>query len=223
MKEKKMNEKKNKSILPGVIVAALLVSVIVYAVLLNAETNALKNYEKKSIYVATKQIPKGQTINEDNYQSYIHLQEVDAKLIPDTAISAPEQLQDLIASYSIDAGTLLTSGMFQSVNEVTKNMKEPVIAGFKADDMYQVVGGVLRAGDRIHIYSVDEESGETNLKWSSIFVQEVFDQTGTVITTAEEDEKTPAQRINVYMDKSDIEEFYSDLAKGSLRAVKVSE
>lgn len=223
MKEKKFNEKKNKSILPGVIVAALLVSVIVYAVLLNAETNALKNYEKKSIYVAAKQIPKGQTINEDNYQSYINLQEVDAKLIPDTAISNPDQLENLIAGYTIDAGSLLTSGMFQSVNEVTKNMKEPVIAGFKADDMFQLVGGVLRAGDRIHIYSVAEESGETNLKWSNIFVQEVFDQTGTVITTAEEDEKTPAQRINVYMDKSDIEEFYSDLANGSLRAVKVSE
>lgn len=39
-------------------------------------------------------------------------------------------------------------------------MEDPVIAGCKADDLYQIVGGVLRAGDRINIYQVDEQAAK---------------------------------------------------------------
>ena len=76
---------------------------------------------------------------------------------------------------------------------------------------------MLRAGDRIHIYSVSEEN-ETSLIWDDVYVQGVFDQAGTQI--GNEDAVTAAQRINVYMDKADVEVFYSELASGTLRVVK---
>ena len=41
-----------------------------------------------------------------------------------------------------------------------KDMTQPVVAGFKADDLYQVVGGVLRSGDRINIYQVNENANK---------------------------------------------------------------
>ena len=107
--------------------------------------------------------------------------------------------------------------MFETKNEITAQMEEPVVAGLRADDLYQVVGGVLRAGDRIHIYRVNEE-GEAELAWENVYVQGVFDQSGTAISN--DDRDTAAQRINVYLDKKVIEEFYSQLNAGALRIVK---
>ena len=133
--------------------------------------------------------------------------------------------------FDIAPGVLLTSEMFESMDEVLGEMQSPVIAGFKADDLYQVVGGVLRAGDRIHIYkltdskaaeseedAIDERDADAVLIWENIYVQEVFDQTGKRIASG--DAVTAAQRINIYLDKADVEAFYAELASGALRVVK---
>ena len=107
--------------------------------------------------------------------------------------------------------------MFEKLNDITAQMSEPVVAGLRADDLYQVVGGVLRAGDRIHIYRVNEE-GEAVLAWENVYIQGVFDQSGTTISN--DDRNTAAQRINVYLDKKMVEAFYSWLNAGTLRIVK---
>lgn len=218
MKEKKKKKiKEKRTLLPGAIALGLVLAVIVYAVMLNAEKNALKDFEKEAVWIAAKKVPAGQMITEDNYQEFFERKDVDKRIVSSAAILSLESLEGLAACYTIDAGTLLTKGMFEDINEITKDMEEPVIAGFKADDLYQVVGGVLRAGDRIHIYSVSEEN-ETSLIWDDVYVQGVFDQAGTQI--GNEDAVTAAQRINVYMDKADVEVFYSELASGTLRVVK---
>ncbi len=230
-------DKKERSILPGVIIVSLLVAVIVYAVMLNAEKTALSDYEKGTVYVTTKPVPKGTMITAD----YITQKEVDKSLIPSGAVSNPEDLTELISVYAVDQGSIITTGMFTAVNDITKDMTQPVVAGFKADDLYQVVGGVLRSGDRINIYQVNENAnkGDTSqslantdaegnwtetystasLVWGNVFVQEVFDSAGTVISTA--DTTTPAQRINIYMDNDNVAVFYAALAQGSLRVVKI--
>ena len=98
-----------------------------------------------------------------------------------------------------------------------------VTAGFRAEDLYQVVGGVLRAGDRIHIYCVEQEEEEQNgkLLWENVFVQQVFDRNGAAI--GGDDGTTPAQRVNIYMEKERVADFYAALAQGSLRVVKAED
>lgn len=223
-KEKVQKQKgdKKKNILPGVILAGLIASVIVYAVMLNAEKRILTDFEKGNIYVAIKEIPKGHLITEENSHEYFKIQELDAEIIPGTAIQSTEELAGLIPKYAIEKDTLITAGMFEQLDNITKNMKSPVIAGFKADDLYQVVGGVLRAGDRIHVYKVEEggeSAGTADLVWENVYIADVFDSVGNRIEN--DDPLTAAQRVNVYLDKSDVELFYSELAKGSLRTAKV--
>lgn len=240
----KKEKKEKRSILPGVIIVSLLVAAVVYAVLINAEKTALSDYEKGTVYVTTKPVPKGTLITAD----YITQKEIDKSLIPSEAVSSPEDLTDLISVYAIDQGSIITTGMFTAVNDITKDMTQPVVAGFKADDLYQVVGGVLRSGDRINIYQVDENAnkGDTSqslantdpdteedwpetsldpdtasLVWGDVFVQEVFDSAGAVISTS--DATTPAQRVNIYMDNDNVAAFYAALAQGSLRVVKICE
>ena len=84
-------------------------------------------------------------------------------------------------------------------------------------------GGVLRAGDRIHIYCVEQEEEEQNgkLLWENVFVQQVFDRNGAAI--GGDDGTTPAQRVNIYMEKERVADFYAALAQGSLRVVKAED
>ncbi len=200
----------------GGIIAALLSAVVVFAVMVQMEKNILTQYEKGTIYVAAAEIPKGELVTEGNYTRYFVQRQLDRSCIPPSAISSPEQIGGLVAKTDIEPGVLLTTGMFESVDEVLEAMDKPVIAGFKAEDLYQVVSGVLRSGDRVNIYSVKEE--EVTLVWQDVFVQQVFDASGTAIAGG--DTSTAAQRINVYLNQEDVEKFYGELAAGSLRVVK---
>lgn len=218
-KEPKERISKPKSILPGAIALGLLAAGTIFAVMLNAEKNALASYEKGIILAAVKEIPAGELISEDNYEDYFQEKEVDKKLISATALTAPEQVYGLVPEVSIDAGTLLTGGLFRSIEEISAGMREPVVVGLKAEDLYQVSGGIIRAGDLVQIYMVDEESGETAVLWQDAYVQQVFDSAGNAIASG--DTATPAQRLNIYLEKENVEAFYSQLALGSLRVVKI--
>lgn len=202
----------------GGVAAALVAAVAVFGVMLQLEKNTLTKYERGTVYVAAVEIPKGQLITEDNMSLYFQERSLEKSFIPETALCSPEQVTGLTAVFNIEPGVLLSGTMFEALDDVLKDMAEPVVAGFKAEDIYQVAGGVLRTGDRIHIYAVSEDK-QAVLVWDNIYVQEVFDQTGTRIANG--DTLTAAQRINVYLDKKDVETFYSELASGTLRAVKV--
>jgi hypothetical protein len=221
MRDKNNTGKKSGAgFLMGTVVTALVAAIAVFVVMLKLEEKELSQYDKGDIYVASADISKGQLLDGDNIEKYIELKSVDVSLIPDTAVTDLEQIQDLYADCSIEKGVWLTSGMFDTVEEVTNGMSEPVIAGIKADDLYQVAGGVLRAGDRVHIYNTDE-NGNIITGWDDIYVQQVFDSSGKIISGA--DTESSAQRINIYINKSDVEEFYTGLKSGTLRVVKVCE
>lgn len=217
-KEKRTEVKKwKKWLLNGSMAAALVAAVAVFLVMLEIEKNVLEDYEKAAICVAVREIPEGQIITEENYKDYFQECMLDAACIPEAAVTDINRIEGLVARTVIEEGTFLMEGMFETLNDITAGMENPVVAGLKAEDLYQMVGGVLRVGDRIHIYRVDGE-GKAVLVWEDVFVQGVFDQAGTAI--ANEDKTMAAQRINVYLDKSAVEEFYSGLTAGTLRIVK---
>ncbi len=199
--------------------AALAAAVAVFVILLQIEKSVLGQYEKEIVYVASAPIPKGQVIAEENFSGYFTQQELDVRCVPETALRRPEQVWGMAAVFDVEKGVLLTRGMFEGMEDVLKGMTDPVIAGFRAEDMYQVVGGTLRAGDRVHIYCIQD--GEAVLAWEAVYVQQVFDASGGNIPSG--DKSKTAQRINVYLDKEDVGDFYKSLAEGSLRVVKIYE
>ena len=193
----------------------------VFVFLLQTEKKVLAEYEKEQVCVVRMPIARGEKITEENAGRYLTMVEIDKSIVPETALRTAEDAVGKTVVCGVEEGTVLTVGMLREEAEITGQMTEPVIAGFRAEDLYQVVGGVLRAGDRIHIYCVEQgdmaDSGK--ILWENVWVQQVFDQTGTAISGS--DSTTPAQRINIYLDKADVNGFYSTLAQGSLRAVKV--
>lgn len=213
-----MKGKEKRNLFPGAVAAAFVAAIMVYLILLNVEKNALSNYEKGSVLAAQKDIIHGVVFTKENIPLYFEEVQIDQRLIPSAAVTDKEQLIGMLAGFNIDKGSILTSSMLNMQNEEIAAMKQPVIAGFKADDLFQVVSGTLRTGDKINIYTVEEDFKTAYLVWENILVQQVFDTAG--VTILAQDQNTAAARINILLEQDSVEQFYSELARGSLRVVK---
>lgn len=217
---RKKEKKSRYGVWMGCMLLALLTSVALFLAMLQMEKNMLESYERETVWVASSMIPEGQLLNDENWSRYMEQKELDKSCIPESVWTSRDMLGECRAECEIAAGTILTPGMFEKTISLLEGMEEPVIAGFKVEDLYQMVGGVLRAGDQIHIYSVDE-SGTASKIWEKLYVQQVFDNSGNTVTA--QDQTTAVTRVNIYLDGKDVERFYSLLVAGSLRVVKVCE
>lgn len=227
MKEKKsdMSKKRNldkvkrgAGIWIGSITAAFLAAGVIYLVLLEMEKSVLEGYEKKVVFISDESIEKGQRMKMPEIEKSVKSVDVDSKVVPDTAIRNLTEIGERVAAINIEPGVILTAEMFENPQEILASMDNPVIAGFRAEDLYQVAGGILRAGDRIRVYTMEEDLG-TRLLWDELFIQQVFDGAG--VSIEKNDTERAAQRINVYLEKEDVESFYNGLALGNLLAVKL--
>ena len=216
-----MNKKKKEKrhILPGVILVAFLAAVSTFFLLLNMEKNALEAYEKVSVWTTKCELAKGLEINESSLGECFVLVEIDKDKVPGKVVENPEMLLGKRTELSISQGTILTQSMFSDEEDYRKALYNPVIAGCKGDDLFQLVSGVLRKGDMVHIYMVNEDLGETYMLWENIMVYQAFDASGNTI--ASEDRVTPAARVNLLLEEGYAEQFYNELNQGSLRLVKV--
>lgn len=211
-------KKEKKRLLPGAALAALAAAALIYLIMLNIEKNMMGAYEKGTVYTAKQDMGHGVELDENSIETKLAAVEMPVELIPAAAIRTKEALEGHMTAVRIDKGSVVTEAMLEDVNQLLIEMKEPVTAALRAEDLYQMVNGILRSGDRIHIYTVEEDTKNANLIWENVFVQGAFDNSGNQILDG--DEETAAARINIILEKSCIERFYSELAKGSLRVVK---
>ena len=156
IKLREMRKSTKNKIWNGSILAAFIAAAAVFILMLQAEKKVLAEYEKITVCVTIDDLPKGESITEDNILNYVQTVEIDRKIVPDTAIKNMDEITGRIAVHRIEKGSVVTRGMLESEEQITGEMEEAVIAGFRAEDLYQAVGGVLRAGDRIHIYCIDK-------------------------------------------------------------------
>lgn len=208
-----------KKILPITILIALIASVVTFVVLLNVEKNMLSDFEQGLVWVLKEEMPAGTECTEESMAYYMEHVLVDLQNIPEQSIVTLGQLEGLRSAISLPKGSILTQSMFTGERDDIARMKNPVVAGCKAEDLYQLVSGSLRKGDRINLYTVNEEDGVVTLLWEDVLVYEVFDSAGKCIEIT--DEETAAARINILLEKECAEIFYTELYKGSLRVVKV--
>ena len=227
LKETKKNniagrqKKKERRIFPGVIVSAFLASAVTFFLLLNIEKNLLSDYEKALVWVAVEEMPRSLEINTEDLNKYFKQAEVDKRQMPENCVEDVFRLAGSRTALMIPKGTILSDSMFTDDEKYVKSLTEPVIVGCKAEDLYQVASGILRKGDMVNIYTVNDELGEAYLLWSDIMIYQTFDNSGNQISA--EDTTTAAARINLLMEEWYTEQFYTELHRGSLRMVKIWE
>ncbi|MCI9072906.1 MAG: hypothetical protein HFH80_08940 [Lachnospiraceae bacterium] len=210
-----------KRILPGLVLAAFAAALVTYTVLVNVEKNVLSAYEKAGCWVLTETLEKGTELTADNIGGLFRQEQVDVRHIPQGAVTDLQTLVGSQAAITIPLGSMATHTMFRDTGDCLAALDHPVIAGCRAEDLYQLASGILRGGDRIHIYTVDEELGQAYLIWEDVTVHQAFDSSGNLIPP--QDTISAAARINVLLEEGDAGLFYSELYKGSLRVVKLWE
>lgn len=210
------NLSKKAAYTTGLAVTAFIAASIVFALLLYTEKRALATEEKVSVCVAVSEVSVGMDINEVTVKQYFEMREVYASAVPENAVKRTDELIDKATVFSITEGTIVTESMFRESYIGSKWMKEPVLLGFKVDDVYQVACGILRTGDRVHIYIIDD-TGVAKLRWENVYIEEAFNNTGEYLGQKDEGRAT---RFNVFFEKADVEEFYTSLDSGRIRIVK---
>ncbi len=202
-----------KRSVPALIGMAFMAALAVYAVLIYSEKKALSKEEEMPVVVAASTIKKGFITTNENKKTGLEIKTVPRSVVPEMAFQNPDDMGRSVALINIPAGSILTSDMFESAETVTGEMKNPVLIGLKVDDLYQSAGGKLRSGDRIHIYLQGEDE-QVKLRWSGIYVADAFDSGGNELY---EQDEGRAVRFNIYLEKSDVEEFYDGLDSKKLR------
>lgn len=211
------NISKKSVMTSGLAITAFIAAAIVFALLLYTEKKVLATEEKISVCIAACEIPAGTDINDVTVKKYFEIKEVYVSAVPEDAMDTAKDLLDMTSVYSITEGTIITAGMFRDSYIGSRWMKEPVLLGFKVDDVYQVAGGILRTGDIVHIYIIDD-TGIATLRWENVFIENAFDNTGNILEQIDEGRAT---RFNIFFEKEDVEEFYTSLDSGKIRIVKI--
>ena len=214
-------EGRKKSFWPGVIVVSFLAALITFMIMLQVEKNALSAYEKVSVWCTKKEVIKGTEITPQNVEEFFVQLEIDKNKVPDKYIVLPDEVMGKQLDITMPKGSILVTTMFADVEREMDLINNPVVVGCKGEDLFQLVSGVLRKGDRVHIYTVDEDMEQTYLLWENVTVYEVFDTAGKSIPST--DSATPAARVNLLLEKGRAEMFFNELNSGSLRLVQVKE
>ncbi len=210
-----------KGIWPRVIPVAFAAAMGTFFLLLHIEKNALSAYEKTNVWVTRAELAEGLEITEAAWAECFEQIEIDKSKVPEQLIEDPRELAGMLTEIGIPKGTIVTWSMFTGEKAYADGLYNPVVAGCKSEDLFQLVSGVLRKGDLVNMYTVNEELGETYLLWEKVMVYQAFDAAGSSIPP--EDTTTPAARVNLLLEEGYAEQFYNELSQGSLRMVKLWE
>lgn len=225
---------KGKSVLPGAILMALIVAVVLYFVMINVEKNVLANYEKGQVIITGTAVPQNTLITEENAGAYFKSAELDKNIIPDNAITNLAELYGKAPYFELAPKTALSSNMFKNIDEIAAGMKEPKLMAISTDGVTRIVNGIIRSGDMVDIYIVEpstegnpsetgaETGTDTELDaepaYAGIYVQEAFDGAGVSIPN--EDKISLCQNINVLFEASEIHGYYEKAENATVYVVK---
>lgn len=218
------NKNKKSSFITGALILGVIVSIVVFAVMLNVEKNIMVNYEKGNVVLAKVDVPEGILITEKNVSNYFYVTEREQNTIPGTVFTDIKDLEGKIIMSNIGKDIMVSKTTAVNYDENILKTKDMVQISFETDKISQMVNGTLRQGDYISIYKIEtikEENLETRTEcytkpvWQNVFVYEVFDENGNKISN--DDAITPAKLITVLVSQADITEFYTDFTSDTVR------
>lgn len=199
-------------------IISLLVAIIVFIGLLIIESSILTPNGTAQVFVATDEIQKGVEINDSNIDTYFKPKNVDGELAVTNYISNKEDLLNLIANETINKGEVISANSFVDKDDVLSKIENPVEVSFKATDISQTVGGILRQGDMIDISIINSTTNEVEKVLSDVYVTKAMSSDGQELTREQE---LSAMVINIIISSKDEEKLNSKLNLGTIRVSKV--
>lgn len=217
------DKQKNRNRTLKLIVASAVVALIVYVALLIVQNNILNREETIRVYTIKESIADGVKITQDNIKTYLTLQERTVKSLPVGYIKEDET-EKVIGKFTnrdFVKNEVLIDSALSNRESILSQIENPIETSLAVSGISNAVGGILREGDIINIYSVystrDEvKSDKIMLK---AYITKVFNGSGEEIST--EDKTTPATVINLIISEDKEVDFNTAIFNGNLRISKV--
>lgn len=220
--EKSENKEHRRSIRVRSFILCFIAALVLYAVMLYIEKSVLDEDEKTKVYVTANELVRDTLITEDNVSDYFKLEEYSTSGLPEGCITDITSIIGMIADRTYAPKEIITLTGFVSENERIQGIENPIEVSLNANTLSQVVGGVLRAGDYINIWSVQQSSGIGDKTTSAVqicshaYVTRAFTSSGVQVDRDAADEQATTV-INIVIPADKEEEFNIALANGTIR------
>ena len=172
----------------------LIATTAIYAMLIATEKAIIKQEAQKAVYVAIKDIPEMIFVTEENFEEYFALENRALSALPSEPITESKQVLNCFVTNTIYENQILIEEMFKSEKNIVDAIENPIEISFTAGSIAQTVGGVLRAGDLINIWSVRtvSENGAkktlAELIYEGAYISRAFTSSGDEVKRGSGDE-----------------------------------
>lgn len=197
----------------GVLVAAVLFAALVY---LERYINTPKH--STMTVVASKEIPKGTVITEDNWKEFLTGKTMDDLYRPKDALSSVNALIGTKTLVDIGKGSILSTKETVSTKDVEQSFTDPVevsmpISADNAD------AGLLRKGDLVNFMLSGNSDGSLTADFAmeNVYIKQAFDGDGNPIAT--NDQTTKASVLQILLNKDDQSVFSKAINSGETMTV----
>ena len=207
-----MNKKKF-----GKIVLSLIVAIVTFIGLLFMQRNILKPNGEVTMVVATQKIDKRTLIDEKNINELFTEKKIDGDLKVDNGVFNKSDLLNKVTDDYIEKNEILASSSFVEDTSLV-DMKDPVEVSVRASDISQVVGGVIRANDKINISIINEITKQEEKVLDNVHVSRVFGSDGKEIKSSE---NNSALNINIIISKEDEKKLNNKIGVGTVRVSRI--
>lgn len=207
-----MNKKKF-----GKIVLSLIVAIVTFIGLLFMQRNILKPNGEVTMIVAKEKIDKRTLIDENNINELFVEKKIDGDLKVDNGVFKKSDLLNKVTDDYIEKNEILASSSFVEDTSLV-DMKDPIEVSVRATDISQVVGGVIRANDKINISIINEITKQEEKVIDNVHVSRVFGSDGKEIKASE---SSSALNINIIIPKVDEKKINDKLGLGIVRVSRI--
>ena len=201
----------------------VILTAIFYAFLLYVEKVVLREEQTAEVYMVSQDIEEGVLVTADIAPQYFSKVTRAVSLLPADYITDLSVVYNTFTTRDYVAKDIITSAGFTSEADKTADIINPVEISVASASLAQAVGGILRTGDYINIWSVTEIgiNGTSEITAERIcehaYVSKAFNSSGVQLVRGVNTDDDAATIISIIMSEDDEEAFNIALAKGSIR------
>ena len=210
---KKVRKKNRKEW--ATIVAAIVAAVLFLCIFLMLETKALAAYDVTSVVTARTEIEEGTQITSENVESLFTVTQMQTEYVIENAVTDPKALVGYVVDNGIHQKEMVSPLDITDRQGWIESMTEPIEFTFCASSVADAVAGSVRGGDMIDVgITYQKEDGQAYFEsvGRSIYVKEVYNESGTVIPRTDKD--TVCTMFRVVMEKIEGEALLERLRAG---------
>lgn len=196
---------------------SIVVGLVVWGALLLAANSIINESKHIEVCVAKSDIPDGTKITIENAAQFITTASISENQLPNGYIDNIDKLNGVFVGRDYLAREIITSNTLSSEESMTKHISNPIEVSVAVSSIDAAVGGILREGDYINIYSVNSSgiNSEVNLITKNAYVTKALDSNGMEVKRG--DTQLKATVINLIIPMEIEERFNKELLAGTVR------